>query len=549
MSHYTSPLPHPPKDDPELQHARAVEDQLRAENEHLRETVLELERVRDTYFELYELAAVGLCAMDEKGQIHDVNCAAAALLGQERKSLVGTLLQLFATPEDRQRIARHLFTCQQLTSQMADVRFTLSKDAIPVRLSTRWVHTSKGASILAALLDERESVRVAVEKQHLVEAEQRARRESESKDQFIAMLSHELRTPLTPILADCSLRLEDPELTEQLRRVFARIARNAQAEARLVDDLLDATGIVRGKLSIECSPLDAHELLQECAEAVRVDAERKGQAIYVDLTATKPWVDGDALRLRQVFTNLLRNAVKFTPARGVIHLRSWDGAEHLVVEVEDSGLGFEPEMAPRLFEPFEQLNQQAGGGGLGLGLAIAKGLVELHQGTLGATSRGLGRGARFVATFPSKNTPSSLPRHASKTPFPSQPPPPEQKLLLVEDHLDTAEILSELLQLHGYTVVIANTVAGALAEDNPEIDVVISDLGLPDGTGGELIRELQARRRRPAIALSGFGMESDVRASKDAGFDLHLTKPVTADRLIGAVQSLKPSLFRYDASR
>ena len=528
------------------QDLRAAEDQLRAENENLRESVLELERVRDTYFELYELAAVGLCALDEKGQIQNVNGAAAALLGQEKQSLVGALLHLFATPEDRQRIARHLFTCQQLTSQMAEVRFTLSKGAVPVRLSTRWVHTSKGASILAALLDEREGVRAAVEKQQLVEAEQRARRESESKDHFIAMLSHELRTPLTPILADCSRWLEAPELSEQLRKVFERIARNAQAEARLVDDLLDATGIQRGKLSIQCSPLDAHELLLECAEALRFDAGRKSQTIHVQLAATSPWVEGDALRLRQVFTNLLRNAVKFTPAEGTIHLRSWDGDEHLVVEVEDSGIGFEPEMASRLFEPFEQLDRQGSADGLGLGLAIAKGLVELHQGKLEAASRGLGRGARFVATFPTRCAPSSLPGHASRTPFPSQPPPPEQKLLLVEDHHDTAEILSELLQLNGYTVVIASTVANALAEDNADIDVVISDLGLPDGTGGDLIRELQSRRRRPAIALSGFGMESDVRAAKDAGFDMHLTKPVTAERLLRAVQSLKRRASRYD---
>lgn len=525
----------------ELERLRSTEDQLRAENEHLRETVVELEQVRDTYFELYDLAAVALIALDEVGVIQKVNDAAINLLAKDRKTLIGLSLQVFVHAHDRARFGRHLLACQELTSKMADARLRLAKKHVPLRLSTRWVHAAKGAFILAALVDEGETVALAEEKQRLVEAEQRARREIESKDQFIAMLSHELRTPLTPILADCSRLEEDADLDERVRKVLSRISRNAAAEARLVDDLLDATGILRGKLNIRTGAVELHELVTECADTLRCDALAKRQTIQVDLLASRCWVDGDALRLRQVFSNLIKNAIKFTPADGAIHVRSWDGHGSIVVEVEDSGIGFEPSSSRGLFEPFEQFNEQPHAGGLGLGLAIAKGLVELHHGQIDATSRGRGQGSRFVVSLPSAPAPTCPPPSAPAVITESQPPAASQRLLLVEDHEDTAETLSELLQMNGYSVVVAHSVAGALAEDNGDIDVVISDLGLPDGTGTDLIQKLQAKRRRPAIALSGFGMDSDVRASKEAGFDVHLTKPVTAARLLAAVAGLRPA--------
>ncbi len=524
----------------ELERLRASEDELRLENEHLREIVLELEQVRETYFELYDLAAVALVALNRQGVIQNVNRAAVTLLQKDRKFLTGFVLHAFIHGEDRLRLNRHLQACQELQSHTAELRIRLvqAQAVIPARLSTRWVHTSTGAFILAALMDDRDDVSAAHEKQRLVDAEQRARQESESKDQFIAMLSHELRTPLTPILAACSSLEEDPELNSRLRNVFASIARNAHAEARLIDDLLDATGILRGKLSIVNIPVDVSELLEECLDALQPEADQKDQTIELEMLASNPWIEGDSLRLRQVFTNLVRNSIKFTPAGSNIQVRSWNGDRSIVVEVQDSGIGFAPESTGRFFKPFDRLNDKPHTGGLGLGLAIAKGIVELHHGKIDAVSRGIGQGARFVVDLPTIAPPTARPPRSGPVILAPMPRSGPQRLLLVEDHADTAEMLTVLLQQHGFSVVVADSMASALDQDDGQIQLVISDLGLPDGTGMELIRKLQSIRRRPAIALSGFGMQSDVLACKAAGFDLHLTKPITVGRLLAAIQSL-----------
>jgi CheY-like chemotaxis protein len=308
---------------------------------------------------------------------------------------------------------------------------------------------------------------------------------------------------------------------------------------------MDATGIARGKLRLVREPRDVERLVQECIDSSRPQAELRGIHLSFVPAAERPFVAGDGLRLRQVFLNLLTNALKFTPPGGQVWVRTRSGEGGLLaVEVQDDGVGFEPAHAPQLFAAFERLAcGPSDPGGLGLGLSISKGLVELHDGRISASSLGPHRGACFVVELPEVERPL---QSATIIPPPLELPPvvsasgtvPRRRLLVVEDHADTAEMLRTLLEERGYAVVTAESLKRALAIDVSCIDAIICDLGLPDGSGTELLRALPRDADRPAIALSGYGMAADVENARQAGFDLHLTKPVDFERLLQALESL-----------
>jgi CheY-like chemotaxis protein len=247
------------------------------------------------------------------------------------------------------------------------------------------------------------------------------------------------------------------------------------------------------------------------------------------------------VRLRQVFWNLIRNAIKFSVEAGRISVRSWNSEDRVMVEVADDGRGIAPADLARLFVPFDQLDRSGTGGlGLGLGLTISRGLMELQGGRLTAHSGGLGRGARFVAELDAVDPPTeALPTRAESNLVPRRAASAKPLVvLLVEDHQDTREMMHEILEQNGFRVHAAASATEAKRLDVGEIDLIVCDLGLPDQSGLELIGELQSRRRRPALALSGYGMESDVRASKAAGFDAHLVKPVDVDVLLETLRGL-----------
>jgi len=258
------------------------------------------------------------------------------------------------------------------------------------------------------------------------------------------------------------------------------------------------------------------------------------------LTAQQHWVDGDATRLQQVFWNLLRNAIKFSDEGGHIAVRSWNSGERLLLEVGDDGRGIEPHMLTRLFEPFEQApdrgSSAAGVRGLGLGLPICRGILDQHDATIVASSQGPGTGARFVIEIGCVDRPTLLP-----APAPTPPPPSQEtvRILLVEDHEDTADVFERLLRRRGYEVQVANSVQSALAVDRAAFDVLLSDVGLADGSGLDLMRTLRKTGQVRGIALSGYGTEEDVRASKEAGFAAHMTKPVNFGDLLEAIASLR----------
>jgi hypothetical protein len=382
--------------------------------------------------------------------------------------------------------------------------------------------------------------------------EQGARAELEAanraKDQFLATLSHELRTPMAPVLLTVSSLQDDARLPEEIRQSLQMIRRNVELEARLIDDLLDLTRISRGKLPLDERTVDAAELLAHARDVCAADAAAKGVNLVLDTAGANghSLVRGDATRLQQVFWNLLRNAVKFTPPDGTVTARAaTDAGGRLVVEVSDTGIGIEPELLPRIFQAFEQGGAQTTKqfGGLGLGLAISKALVELHGGTITAASAGRGQGATFTVTLHTINAPASEVAHPpAEIGMAAAPSSTERplRILLVEDHADTRRATARLLNGIGHRVTTADCVAGGLeaADTGGPYDLLISDLGLPDGTGLDLIRQLRPRLNIPAIALSGFGMESDIQSSLDAGFDLHLTKPTTLERLESAIREL-----------
>ena len=385
----------------------------------------------------------------------------------------------------------------------------------------------------------------------LVAEKDRAEIASRAKDNFLAALSHELRTPLTPVLMAAAALRDDETLPAEARADLAMIERNIALEARLIDDLLDLTRITKGKLQLREEACDVHSIIGLAIEIVRDEALSKPVAIDVDLAAKRSGLRGDPARLQQVFWNLLRNAIKFTPTGGRVAIRTRDETnERLRIEVTDTGIGLAPDALEAIFRPFEQAGRTGDHrfGGLGLGLAIARAIVDLHGGIIRAESAGAGRGATFIVELPNvadQETGVTIPltrpaRHDGATADGAAEALPPLRLLLVEDHEPTLAVLKRLLTRSGHQVVTAGSVATAVAAaEAGQFDFVISDLGLPDGTGLEVITKLhRIQPRLRGIALSGYGMEDDLHRSEEAGFERHLVKPVDFNQLRRALREV-----------
>jgi PAS domain S-box-containing protein len=374
---------------------------------------------------------------------------------------------------------------------------------------------------------------------------------SKAKDDFLAALSHELRTPLTPAVLLASEWERDTSLPEAARRAFASIREDIDLEARLIDDLLDLTRIAHGKTRLVPQPIEIHQLLRASWERVQSEATEKQLGVRFNLDAANSWTQADPVRLQQVFWNVFKNAVRFSPAKGEINVRTQTSPEgRLSVQIVDQGTGIEPGDLERIFLPFDQGHRGHRTGGLGLGLAISRRLIELHGGRITAASDGLGRGATFSIELP-----VTAARPEPKTPPPAaenhRPKMCSRRILLVEDHHQTRDTLARLLASRGHEVATAETIKQARdVAQTFAYDLVLSDLGLPDGNGHELMNEL--RQLRPAcqgIALSGYGMDSDIQQSRSAGFDLHLTKPVDIGALENALDQASQERRRAPQER
>jgi signal transduction histidine kinase/ActR/RegA family two-component response regulator len=367
----------------------------------------------------------------------------------------------------------------------------------------------------------------------LLEAELRAA--SDQKDRFLAMVSHELRNPLAPILTAVQL-LEFTETDDpRLRQAREIIERQVRHQVRLVDDLLDVSRIAQGKIALR---LEARDLKAELAYAIRGSVpaiEARKQELHAELPDEPLMVDVDPVRLEQIVTNLLSNASKYTEPRGTIWLTANQEGEKAVIRVRDTGVGISPEFLPRVFALFAQADAplERAQGGLGIGLAIVKHLVELHGGTVEARSEGPGKGSEFVVRLPliRNHAPSAL------LPTDEEQHRRRRRVALVESNDDSRTVLAEVLELLGYPVVTAANGPAALRlveEHRPEVFVV--NIGLPGMSGYELARALRAMPgggQMLLIALTGYGRPEELELAREAGFDAHLTKPADIEELQG----------------
>ena len=361
---------------------------------------------------------------------------------------------------------------------------------------------------------------------------------NKAKDDFLASLSHELRTPLMPAMIAASYLVEHRDLPREFRDEVTTIWRNVQLEAQLIDDLLDVTRITRGKIEVHHEVADVHFLLHDAINIVRNDIEKKEIALEIDLGAAEHHIWADPVRIQQVFWNVINNAVKFTPNKGRIRLRSFNKGKQFVFEITDTGIGIEPERQTSIFEPFHQGERSITRrfGGLGLGLTISKTLLDLHGGTIVVESAGKNQGTTFRILLALLREPVTAPGDgATGREFSSK----KLRLLLVDDHADTRGVLSRLLNKCGHEVITADSAQKALSVmDRAKFDALISDIGLPGTSGYELIHEAKRRQPLKGIALSGHGMDEDLQRSRDAGFDYHLTKPINFQDLRSILEEM-----------
>ncbi|HEY7117021.1 MAG TPA: PAS domain S-box protein, partial [Tepidisphaeraceae bacterium] len=426
-----------------------------------------------------------------EGIISTWNKGAERIFGYTSDEAVGRSITLII-PEDRlyeepqilariragHRIDHYETVRQRKDGRLIDVSVTIS----PMRdADGRIVGVSKIA---------RDVTETKQAQRELQAAKESAEAANRAKDHFLSVLSHELRTPLTPVLAAVSVVERNPAMSiAELHEHMGMIRRNIETEARLVDDLLDLTRVARGKVQLQFEVLDAHVALRTAVAMFQADIDAKGLSVTVALRARDRHVWADAGRFQQVFLNLLSNAVKFTPQDGSITVRtSNESGSGLRIEVTDTGVGIDPAEIPRLFNAFEQADRTVARryGGLGLGLSIAKAMIDLHNGRLTGHSAGVGTGASFVvelATVPPPPAPSAVPSMPSLTATSrtttAQQEAANYRILLVEDHVDTREVLRRLLRSFGCEVITAGSVREAMdLSDRETFDLLVSDIGL-----------------------------------------------------------------------
>jgi PAS domain S-box-containing protein len=405
----------------------------------------------------------------------------------------------------------------------------------------RWPFGDADETVLVRLAEQATS---AIRNARLLAREQAARADFEaanrSKDDFLATLSHELRTPLTAMLGWVRMLRAARLNPEQSARALETIERNTLWQAKLIDDLLDVSRIISGKMQLERQAVDIGGVVGAAMEALRRDAEAKGVALDVELAPGAAIVNGDPVRLAQVVANLVSNAIKFTPAEGRVGVELARQAGQIVISVRDTGAGIEEALLPHVFDRFRQGQRGRGAGGLGLGLAIVRHIVTLHGGTVTAHSEGPGRGALFTVTLPLSAAPRAV-GGVSRTVRTARPLE-GVRILAVDDHPDARELLRVALTDRGAQVHTAASVSEALAAlEDLTVDVLVSDLGMPGADGFALVAQVRERERadaRPpmvAIALTAYASLHDRSQALAAGFDLHVAKPVDPDTLTHAV--------------
>lgn len=506
------------------------------------------------YRAIFETVVDAIIIIDERGTITSANLAAERLFGYRVSEMIGHNVNILMPSPYHEHHDQYL---ENYSRTGVKKIIGIGRDVVALRKDGSTFPIRLGVSEMR-IGDERMytgQVHDITERKLAEEAILKAKTEAElanhAKDQFIAMLSHELRTPLTPVLMTISARETDAALTAELREELAMVRRNLELETRLIDDLLDVNRIARGMVALRLQPMDLHQTIRNVLPICREDIEAKRLTLRLELNATQHNVDGDGGRLQQVFWNLLKNATKFTPVGNTITIRTSNSRPGIVrAEVADTGVGIKPQVIPRLFVAFEQGESRITQpfGGLGLGLVICKAVVDMHGGKIWVESEGEGNGATFFVELPTTDVQVTAQTEATPARSVAKWSPKigdrNLHILLIEDNEDTLRILSRLLERAGCKVTAAQSVNAALAaaqsarEGAEKFDLVISDLGLPDGDGRKLMRELHDRDGLSGIAISGYGMEEDIEKSHAAGFAEHLTKPIRIEELQAAISRL-----------
>lgn len=533
-----SSTPQPPQAEADLAEARAT---LRATEEHFR---LLVETVRD----------YAIFLLDPSGRVATWNNGAARIKGYEASEIIGRHFSTFY-PEADVRGGK----CEmELEVAAAEGRFEDEGWRIRKDGSQFWANV-----VITALRDETGTLigfgkvtrdlterRLAEEERIRLAAEQKAREASETanraKDDFLAHVSHELRTPLNAILGWTRLLASGLD-QEKEKRAIATIERNAESMTQLIDDLLDVSRIISGKMRLEVESVELGQVVERALESVKLSADAKNIRVHTTFDARGATVAGDSGRLQQVVWNLLSNAVKFTPRDGAIHIALRRVDASLELTVRDSGQGIAPDKLEHVFQPFWQEGRAhvASTRGLGLGLAITRSLVELHGGRIRVVSEGEGRGASFIVELPVANlrtTPTEA--VAPKLANTSLPQLVGLRVLVVEDDDDARELVQSVLETAGCVVTAAGSVAKAMESferDTP--DILLSDIGLPDETGYDLIRKIRTLPierggRTPAAAITAYARAEDRLKALGAGFVVHISKPVDPNELLMVAAAL-----------
>jgi CheY-like chemotaxis protein/nitrogen-specific signal transduction histidine kinase len=387
-----------------------------------------------------------------------------------------------------------------------------------------------------ALPDKEEHLRKLVEE---LKGSQEALKEANRlKDRFLAGLSHELRTPLTPVLMAVAAMEANGDLPATARDDLALIRRNIELETRLIDDLLELSCIASGKFTLRTQQVDLMELLARARDSGQKLLAGTDVRIDFEPDSGLGQITADAARLEQILSNLIQNAVKFTPAGGRIVIGAQRGEEQVWISVRDTGVGMSGEVLGHISDALRrgELGITRPFGGLGLGLSICKALTELHRGKISAESDGPGKGSTFTIDLPTQDVAMGKSEtDAGGTAVQTA----KWRLLVVEDHADTVRMLGKLLGSAGYSVRTAGDAAAALdLASREQFDLVVSDIGLPDATGYQLMQEIKSRYGISGIAMSGYGMDEDVRKSREAGFSDHLVKPISFAQLDEAIHRL-----------
>lgn len=542
------------------------------ESTQRRQTEAALRLSEEKYRLLWATAGDAFVLFDSDNMIQEANAALTTIFGYKPEEVIGhniSLLQPERLREGHRRgLQRYIETGFRTLNWQAAEALGLHRDGHEVPIEIAFNHLRmEGKDLFAGFIrDITERKQAEVEREDLLEREQKARQDAETanriKDEFLATLSHELRTPLTAILG-WSRMLGDSRVSEEERaRGLEIIHRNAQLQAQLVEDILDVSRIITGKLRLEVCPVELSSVIESAVESVLPAVSAKEIRLQRLLESGESLVSGDSSRLQQVIWNLLANAIKFTPKGGRVQVRLERAVSHVEIIVTDTGAGINPDVLPYIFERFRQADQSStrNYGGLGLGLAIVRHIVEMHGGSVEASSPGEGQGATFTVKLPlmAAGSGGAMPQQAEKRAhtidrrnsgssnvhFECTSELEGLHVLVVDDEEDTRRLVKTVLESCGAKVTIATNAAEALSVlQSARPDILISDLGMPDEDGYALIRKVRALSpdqggQTPAAALTAYARVEDRLKSLRAGFQIHLPKPIEPIELVAVVANL-----------